>query len=663
MSQTSDSVFTARQMEVLRLVCDTLAPALAVELPDPHGLYARSASAMNVPARIAEILQAVAPERLDQIRLVLDALAQPLANALLSRQWRSIFEMDLHERTALLRAWADSPIDLQRRVFSTFKRLTLLLFYADADQSGNNPNWAAIGYPRPALPPSGAPKPLRPLQFTEDTTLETDVVIVGSGAGGSVLAAELSRAGLDVVVLEKGGYYAEPDFDGYEVRSQARMFEKGGFMVSEDLGMMILAGSTLGGGTTINWAASLRTPDHVLAEWARDYGVDFTDGTFARALDTVSERIHVTEAESAPNPRNAVLVRGAEALGYTVKVIPRNVRDCADCGACGFGCAHGAKQSALKTYLQDAYECGARLAIGVHVDRVLIEDGVACGVEGTARAENGQTVRLTVHARAVAVCAGALHTPALLLRSGLTNAHIGRNLHLHPSTGAFGFYAEPINGWSGVMMSHYVPQFNNLDGHGYGVTLESAPGHAGLAAVALPWQDGLQHKQLMERYAHMANVLIITRDRDGGAVRLKRDGSPAIFYRLSAHDRAHLLRGVIEALRIHYAAGAEQIVAPHHRVSPYQRGEGDFEAWLGQVAKAGLPSNAFILGSAHQMSSCRMAANPARGAIAPDGETFEVRNLFVADGSALPTASGVNPMLTIMAVAHIVAQHIKTRLC
>lgn len=661
MSQTAVSVFTERQMAALRLICDTLAPALAVDQPDPHGFYARPASALNVPARIAEILQAVAPDRLDQIKLVLDALTQPFANLLLSGRARSIFEMDLNARTALLRAWADSPFDLQRRVFSTFKRLTLLLFYADAAESGENPNWAAIGYPRPAPPPE-APKPLRPLRLTQDTTLETDVVIVGSGAGGGVLAAELSAAGLDVIVLEKGEYYAEPDFDGYEVRSQARMFEKGGFMVSEDLGMLILAGSTLGGGTTINWAAALRTPDHVLAEWARDYGVDFTDGAFESALDAVSARIHVTEDESGANPRNAVLVRGAQALGYAVKVIPRNVRGCADCGACGFGCAHGAKQGTLKTYLQDACEHGARLAVGVHVDRVLIENGVARGIEATAHTAEGRRVRLSVRARAVAVCAGALHTPALLLRSGLSNAHIGRNLHLHPSTGAFGFYPEPIEGWSGVMMSHYVPQFSNLDGQGYGVTLESAPGHSGLAAIALPWQDGLQHKQAMARYAHMANILIITRDRDGGVVRLKRDGSPAIFYRLSARDRAHLLRGVIEALRIHYAAAADQLAAPHHRVPFYRRGEGDFEAWLEQVAKAGLPSNSFILGSAHQMSSCRMGANPSRGAVAPDGETFEVRNLFVADASALPTASGVNPMLTIMALAHIVAQRLKARL-
>jgi choline dehydrogenase-like flavoprotein len=441
------------------------------------------------------------------------------------------------------------------------------------------------------------------------------------------------------------------------------MFEKGGFAVSEDLGMMILAGSTLGGGTTVNWAAALRTPAHVLSEWASEYGVDFTDGTFERALDVVSARLHVTEDESAPNARNAVLVRGAQALGYTVKVIPRNVKGCADCGACGFGCAHGAKQSALKTYLQDACQYNTRVAVGAHVERVLIEDETACGVEATAHTADGRPVRLTVRARAVVAAAGALHTPALLLRSGLTNAHIGRNLHLHPSTGAFGFYREPINGWSGVMMSHYVPQFNNLDGRGYGVTLESAPGHPGLAAVALPWQHGLQHKQLMARYADLANILIITRDRDSGAIRLKRDGAPAIFYRLSKYDRAHLLRGVIEALRIHYAAGAELLAAPHHRVPIYQRDQGDFEAWLSQVASAGLPSNAFILGSAHQMSSCRMAANPARGAIAPDGETFEVRNLFVADGSALPTASGVNPMLTIMALAYIIAQQVKARLC
>lgn len=663
MSQATDpQAFTVRQMAVLRLICDTLAPALAVEQSDPYHLYARPASALDVPTRLAEILHSVAPERVDQIRGVLDLLAQPFANALLGGDGRSFLEMDLNGRTALLRAWADSRFDLMRRVFMTFKRLTLLLFYADADAEGENPNWEALGYPKPAPPPS-LPKPIRPLAFSEDTTLSTDVVIVGSGAGGGVLAAELSAKGLDVIVLEKGGYYAEADFDGYEVRSQARMFEKGGFMVSEDLGMMILAGSTLGGGTTVNWAAALRTPEHVLDEWAQDYGVDFTDGTFQSALDAVSARIHVTEAESEANARNAVLVRGAQALGYAVKPIPRNVKGCADCGACGFGCAHGAKQGTLKTYLQDACQNNTRIGVGVHVDRVLIENGAAIGVEGTAQTADGRRVRLTVKAQAVVSAAGALHTPALLLRSGLTNAHIGRNLHLHPSTGAFGFYPEPINGWSGVMMSHYIPHFSNLDGQGYGVTLESAPGHPGLAAVAMPWRDGLQHKQAMARYADLANILIIARDRDGGSVRLKKDGSPAIFYRLSAHDRAHLLRGVIEALRIHHAAGADWFAAPYHRVPMYHRDEGDFEAWLKAVQAAGLPSNSFILGSAHQMSSCRMAANPARGAVAPNGETFEVDNLFVADGSALPTASGVNPMLTIMALAHIVAQRIKEKVC
>ncbi len=663
MSQaTNPQAFTARQMAVLRLICDTLAPALAVEQPDPYHLYARPASALNVPKRLAEILHHVAPERVDQIKWVLDLLAQPFANALLGGDGRSFLEMDLNGRTALLRAWADSRFDLMRRVFMTFKRLTLLLFYADADADGENPNWEALGYPKPAAPPS-LPKPIQPLVFSEDTTLSTDVVIVGSGAGGGVLAAELSAVGRDVIVLEKGGYHAEADFDGYEVRSQARMFEKGGFMVSEDLSMMILAGSTLGGGTTVNWAAALRTPEHVLEEWAQDYGVDFTDGTFQSALDAVSARIHVTEAESEANARNAVLVRGAQALGYAVKPIPRNVKGCADCGACGFGCAQGAKQGTLKTYLQDACQNNARIAVGVQVDRILIEHGAAVGVEGTAQTADGRRVQLTVKARAVVVAAGALHTPALLLRSGLTNAHIGRNLHLHPSTGAFGFYPEPINGWSGVMMSHYIPHFSNLDGQGYGVAIESAPGHPGLAAVAMPWQDGLQHKQAMARYADLANILIIARDRDSGSVRLKKDGSPAIFYKLSAYDRVHLLRGVIEALRIHYAAGADWFAAPHHRVPMYRRDEGDFETWLAAVESAGLPSNSFILGSAHQMSSCRMAANPARGAVAPNGETFEVENLFVADASALPTASGVNPMLTIMALAHIVAQRIKEKLC
>jgi len=189
--------------------------------------------------------------------------------------------------------------------------------------------------------------------------------------------------------------------------------------------------------------------------------------------------------------------------------------------------------------------------------------------------------------------------------------------------------------------------------------------HPGVAAMVLPWSSGEQHKRLMSRVANIGNIIVITRDHHGGSVTLDRRGRPLLNYTLTGHDGAHMMRGIIESLRIHRAAGATEIIGPHTKPHVFQADTGsdaDFEAYLHSVDSAGLKVNDFALLSAHQMSSCRMAANPSLGAIDPTGETFDVRNLFVADASALPTATGTNPMLTIMNVAYMTAQHIKARL-
>jgi choline dehydrogenase-like flavoprotein len=648
-------------MQVLVAICDTLAPALDVT-PDPGGLYGRMASDLKVPEVLARTVEVVAdPGLKSQLKLALDLIDQPLANVALGRSAGSFLDMSLVERTALLRDWAGSRFELRRRLFQALKRLTLFYFYSVLDENGCNPNWAAFGYPGPPSPPAQTERPIKPVVVRQDTILHADVVIVGSGAGGGVVAGELSAAGLDVIVLEKGSYYAEADFDGQELASAERMFENRGFLATADLGIVILAGSTLGGGTTINWCASLRTPDSVLEEWQRFFGVTgFTGPDYQRALDAVSARLNVNEEECAPNFQNAALARGSEALGYEVRTIPRNVKGCEDCGFCNYGCQFGAKQGTLRTYLQDAYNRGTRIVTGAYVKRVLIERGKAVGVEATVQAPDGQAVHVTVRARAVVSAGGALHTPALLMRSGLTNAHIGRNLHLHPTSVTYGLYDTPVRGWSGVLMSRYVPEFANLDAN-YGVALETAPIHPGIAALSLPWSDGYQHKNVMQRLSHMANIIIITRDREGGRVTLDRQGKPVMDYTLSPFDAAHLMSGIEEALRVQRAAGANEISSPHNSPHVYTPG-GDFDAFLQSVRAAGLRKNSLALFSAHQMSSCRMGGNPARGAIDPAGETFEVRNLFVADGSALPTASGVNPMLTIMGVSYLIAQHVKARL-
>jgi len=666
------ALFNDRQLKTLTAFCDTLIPMLDCA-PDPHGLYARAASVLHV----AEAIDAALPTVIDtasqtQLRLFLEALEQPLINGLLDGIAKPFSGMTLDERTLLLKRWSESAIPQRRQAFQALKRLAFFMFYSVLDAQGSNPNWAALGYAAPPPAPSDTAKPIRPLHIDRDSVLTADVVIVGSGAGGGVVAGELSAAGFDVIVIEKGGYHAEADYDNLELPSNQRLFENKGFVATADLGVLILAGSTLGGGTVINWSASFRTPDPVLQEWERDYGVSgLTSADYQNALDSVSQRINVNEQESACNGQNNVLENGAKALGYTVKTIPRNVKGCEECGFCNFGCQFGAKQSTLKTYLQDAFERGSRMIVDTDVERVLIAHGEAVGVEAITRGADGQAIHVTVRARAVVISAGSLHTPALLMRSGLTNAHIGRNLHLHPTTVTYGVYDALINGWQGPPMSRYVSQFTDADGSGYGFVLETAPLHPGIAALSLSWSDGAQHKGVMANLNHLSNIITIIRDHDGGRVTLDKQKRPVLHYTLSARDTANLARGVAESLRIHAAAGAHEISKPYSaphilRIGALTQAEQQaaletFLASSGSSAEA-WRKNGFALFSAHQMSSCRMAGSPASGAIDPAGETFEVCNLFVADGSALPTAVGRNPMLTIMAVSHQVAQHVKARL-
>lgn len=486
--------------------------------------------------------------------------------------------------------------------------------------------------------------------------MEADVVIVGSGAGGGVVAGELACEGHKVVVLEKAGYYADPDFDGLELEGYRRLYENQANLATSDLGVVVFAGSNLGGGTTINWCSSFRTPEKVLFEWERDHGITGISGPELQAsFEAITARCHIDTDESQLNPQNAVLVQGAEALGYHWSQIPRNVQGCGDCGYCGYGCPLGAKQGTLNTYLQDAAEAGAQIVVNARAREVLVRAGRAIGV----RAEVGPW-QLTVKAKVVVLAAGAIHSPVLLVRSGLGSPNVGRRLFLHPTTAVIGEYDRVIEAWRGIPQSAVVDQFVDLDGRGYGFRLETPPAHPGMLSLGLHWTSGSQHKELMTRARHIAAFIVLLREQIGGRVTVNRRGRPAMHYRLSKADAPHMLRGIQEAFRVHTAAGAREMAGPHLAMEPFRGG--DLERYLAGVEPLGFRPNAYVVFSAHQMGTCPMGGFAGRSVVDPHGEHWDVKNLFVADASVFPTASGANPMLTIMALAHRTAGYVKTRL-
>lgn len=654
---------TDPQFRTLAALCEALLPA--VERPDdPLGFWRRSALDLDVPrlvTRAVRDLHGEAQQR--EFRRLLDLLGRPLTAGLLTGRLAPFADLPLEARERALQAWAVSPLPPLRRAFQGLKRLAAAMFYGVLDDAGRNPNWEALGYPGPRLPAGPRPAKLfQPLAVDGDTRLTCDVVVVGSGAGGGVAAAELARAGLDVVVLEKGGYHAEEDFDGVEFTAYQKLYENQAVLATRDLGVSVLAGATLGGGTVINWGASFRTPEHLRAEWESEHACRGLAGAeFTASLEAVAARLGVNEESAWPGPEARLLERACDRLGLGCGVIPVNLRGCAEpdlCGWCGFGCARGSKQSVLKTYLPDAVAHGARLVVGAEARRVLVEGRRAVGVEAQVGAHT-----LTVRARMVVAAAGALHTPALLLRSGLENPNIGRHLRLHPTVAVLGEYPEMVEPWQGPMLTRYVGQWSNLDGRHYGVIVEHPPAHPGLISLGVTWRSGAQHKAALLRARQSAFFIAITRDRDGGRVTLDRQGRLVLDYQVSRYDGAHLLRGLQECFRLHAAAGAVEIGGPHSGLEPYRpERDGDLEPFLQRVAAAGAASNRLTVFSAHQMGSARMGGQRAQAVLTPQGECWDVNNLFVADASAFPTASGVNPMLTIMALAHRTAQVVKSRL-
>ncbi len=641
--------------KVLRAVADTFVPG---------------GEAVRLAEHMDETISSL-PHRADREELarLLGLLESRAFNAVLTGVPRPFTAMPLADRERYLRAWATSRLPLRRKAFQALKRLATVLYYTARDASGrDNPSWSRLGYPGPLGPPPSTPKTIHPLSITRDDTLQCDVVVVGSGAGGGVVAGELAARGLDVVVLERGGYFNEADFTHYEGDSLARLYDGGGRLTSDDLSFVILQGGCLGGGTLVNYTTSFHTPEPVRAQWATEHALPhFRSPEFTASLDAVAQRIGVTVDAHRPSARDAAMIRGLAALGWHHGLLPRDVRGCRqddECGYCGYGCRRGAKQSTLRTYLQDAADRGARIIVNAHVQRVTIEGGRATGVSATVRTATGERpFSVAVRAKAVVVAGGSLHSPALLVRSGVSRPALGHHLALHPGAGVFGTMPEDVRPWSGTLQAHYSDQFADLD-HGYGFKLETVPVHPSLFALAVPWESAAQHGEAMANLSRTTLVAILLRDRDAGRVAVDGDGKPVVSYRLSRYDAGHLRRGFAEGARLLEAEGASEIWVSHARWISYRPGANGTarERWLAELDRAGFGPNQVQLASFHQMASCRMGGSPDDSVVNPDNQVWDVPGLYVVDASTFPSSSGVNPMLTIMGIAHRAAGIIATKL-
>ena len=650
-------VLSETQRRTLEAVCDTFVPSLDSDGDDAvqREFLARAASDLDVAGKIEDLMaQAMTPEQIGGVAELLDALAG-----------HEFADQPLEARTQIVHGTVESGPEAKLGV-KTLRQLTLFFFYGYPDAQGRNPNWEALGYPGPiSAPPSpeAAPKTI-PLEEVsgEEATLAADACVIGSGAGGGVIAAKLQAAGRSVLVLEMGPYRNEADFNQLELPGMLDTYLGGGLLASEDGSMALLAGSCLGGGTTINYQNCLRTPESIRRQWAEHGVEDISDPGYERHLDAILERVQANTESTTQNATHQKMNEAFDALGLPWDVISRNADPALEdpsLSSYGYvGDQTGAKQGTMKTFLQDAADAGARFVVGARAERILTEDGRATGVEATVTHADGTTTRLRVDAPTVVVAGGSIESPALLLRSGIGGPSAGKHLRLHPAGIVLGVYEEPIEGWLGQIQSSVSHAFGLLEDE-WGFLLEATYIAPSLFLSSYPWESGRQHKEDAARqFRHLAPFISVARDHGEGEVVLDPHGNAVVRWSLADEvDRRLFVRAQVELCRLHRAAGAREVFTTHARKVHWREGE-DFDAFLQQVADAPYEPNDIATFSAHQMGSCRMGSDPVASVADGRGELHDTKGVWIGDASAFPTASGVNPMISNMALAHRTAEKV-----
>ena len=618
----------ARRRATLRRVVATFAPS--------------DARIERITERAARAIDGLTPGRRAELYQLLDLL------------WLPMKASDA-PRAALLNLFAHAPAMRLRSGFAALKRLSLFLAYAESEPGSENPTWKRLAYPGPRRDERADVAPLPFATVRDGERVRADVVVIGSGAGGGVVASVFARAGKRVVVLEAGGAYDARSFTQRELMT-SELYLDGGLTSSKDLGVVILAGATVGGGTTVNWCTALRLPERIAEEWAAHSGIAGLNDELVPHYAEIEERLAIGPTRNH-NANNRVILNGARALGVHADASPRNASaECGDgCGYCGFGCAYAKKHSTAWGFLPDLGANAGALYAGSTALRIETRGGRPRSVTARQTVAPDDVRSFDVEADLVAVCAGALRTPGILARSGIRNPMLGKRLFLHPVAAAIAEFDHPIEPWIGPMQSAYSDAFNYRSGN-YGAKVEVAPAHPGMAALALPWESRENHAALMDRFRNVATLFALTRDRDPGSIDL--DDEAYVRYRLSPHDGENLLAGLVGLFDLGFAAGAFRMLTLHAkpiRIERSQWGASRRDAFAQRVRAIGIAPNRQILFSAHQMGSAAMGTDPKQSVVDRAGRVWDYENLLVADASVFPQSSGVNPMLTIMAMASRIA--------
>jgi choline dehydrogenase-like flavoprotein len=487
-----------------------------------------------------------------------------------------------------------------------------------------------------------------------DATIDVDVCVVGSGAGGAFAAMRLAQSGRRVVVIEEGGFFDASDFGEDVVTMTKKLYRDGGMV--NTLGwppMLVPLGMCVGGTTIINSGTCFRTPDKVFGEWVERYGLStWKPERMESYYREVEELLEVSEAEpSVQGPSGKIFERGAKGLGVDLKPLKRNATDCCGSGVCCWGCPTNAKKSVQINAIPLALRAGAKLYTRCRAERVATHGRHAYAVK--ARFVDPLTKRkgaqLTVRAKSIIVSCGTLHTPGLLHRSGIPDPshQRGHNLTLHPATKMMALMEEDVFGWRGIPQGYYTDLLMKE-----GIKLESIFLPPAFVASTI-LTTGKEHSDAMAEYNRLAIFGLMVSDTTRGRVVNIPGGRTAALYTLNREDLHRYQRGISFLAEAFFAAGARKVFPGIHSLPMVTREQGAAAISALKLRNKDLDLQAF-----HPLGTCRMGADPREAVLDSDCRVYGIDNLFVADGSIFPTALGVNPQMTIMAAALKIADHI-----
>ena len=450
--------------------------------------------------------------------------------------------------------------------------------------------------------------------------------------------------------MDKAKYYHPDEYPLTETKSFEMLYEGKGVLATDDGGFLILAGAAWGGGSAVNWSASLALPEITRKEWAEKHGVTHVNtDAYEKALDSVKEKLGVSTHAIQHNKTNQTMIDGCNKLGIHITDIPQNTAGHThSCGWCTFGCPYGEKQSSLLTCIKEACAHGAHLLEEAQALQIVHQNGVVKGVEVLVQ----NKYRTFVKAKRVVVSCGSVQSPALMLRSKIPNKNIGKGLWLHPVSTVMGIFPETRKDpHHGSIMTALSNENANLDGQGYGIRIEVPATHPALFGIQTPWHSALDHKKRLIEYPYSSSLIILTRDKDSvGEVTINSEGNPLVYFQIGKQDAQHMLTGIETCIKILLAAGAQKVRTAQYGILEFTRPSAsleetlkskEFASFIDKVRQVGIVQTKSTMFTAHQMGTCRMGANPTTAVVKPTGESWNIAGLYVADASVFPTASGV----------------------